>query len=211
MTKSVTLEDLRDGESFDDTIFEGLDLASFDLSGKDFYRCTFRDANLSESRWRGARLEACVIERCDVTRMSTVDLRAHGVTFRGCKVMGVEWTKSSLSPDLRFEDCDLRYTSFVGVHLSKTAFLRCKATEVQFIDVDLTDADFSGSELTGSSFRGVKLDGANFITATGAHLDPATNRVKGVRVGAETAALLAASFGMKVSGYSDPSPVRRKR
>lgn len=196
----ATIDDLRAGDSFEDEIFDGLDLEGFDFSGKDFYRCVFQGGKLEKSRWRRARLEECVFDACDLTHMVPAELRAHGVRFRGCKLLGVEWSATSLDPQLSFEDCDLRYGTFVGVNLRKTTFVRCNATETTFVDTDLTDADFGESELRGATFQGATLARADFTTARGAFFDPAKNRVKGVRIGSESAALLATFFGMTVSG-----------
>ncbi|MBI5549504.1 MAG: pentapeptide repeat-containing protein [Deltaproteobacteria bacterium] len=204
----TTREQLESESSFDDAVFEGLELQGFDFSGKDFYRCTFRNVKLQESRWQRAGLEDCVFEDCDLTRMLPADLRAHGVRFKGCKLMGIEWTKSSLNPQLSFEDCNLRYSSFLAMSLRATPFVRCKATEANFIDVDLTEADFSESDLTGSTFQGTTLTDADLSTAQGAFIDPAKNRVKDARVAVESAVLLAAFFGMRVNGYYDPTERR---
>lgn len=205
-------ENLQNQTEFDEEIFDDLDLQGFDFAGKEFCRCTFRNTKLQESRWKQARLEDCVFEGCDLTHAVPSDMRANGVLFRGCKVLGVEWTNASLSLQISFEECDLRYCSFLELNLRKTSFVRCKATEAHFIGVDLTDADFSGTDLTGSTFEGTTLARANFITAHGAHLDPAKNRVKDVRIGVESAVLLAMGMGMKVDGFqsSKEPPVPRK-
>jgi uncharacterized protein YjbI with pentapeptide repeats len=84
--------------------------------------------------------------------------------------------------------------------------LRCKLVEANFIDADLTECDFSGSELSGANFRNALLAKADLSTAQGAFLDPARNRLRGVRISLETAALLAASFGMRVAGFDDDEP-----
>jgi fluoroquinolone resistance protein len=202
---------------FVDQVFElddpASELAGFDFAGKDFYRCSFRRLNLGESRWAGARLEDCHFEACDLTRMVTGDVRAHGVHFVGCKLMGVEWTKASLNPQLHFQDCNLRYASFVELKLRTTTFHACQALEANFIDVDLGEADFAGSDLTGSVFRGTVLARADFSSAQGFFVDPAKNKVKDVRIGVETAVLLASFAGMKVSGWSgeEPAPTKRRK
>jgi len=196
----ITAEALRSGEAFEDAVIDGLDLQGFDFSGKELVNCTFRNANLQLSRWAEARLEACVFEGCDLSRMIVAEMKAHGVCFKRCKATGIEWTRLSLSPELAFEDSNLRYSSFVNVNLREVPFLRCQALEASFIDVDLTGADFSGSDLTASTFEGATLARADFTTAKGAFFDPAKNKVKGVLVGVESAVLLAVSFGMKVDG-----------
>jgi fluoroquinolone resistance protein len=208
----MTTRELLTAETqFDRIVFEGLDLHGFDFAGKEFQGCTFRSSKLGETGWRGARLEDCVFERCDLTRMRPNDMRCHGVEFRGCKLMGVEWTRASLRPQLSFEECMLRYASFVGINLRGTRLLRCQAPETQFVDVDLTDADFSETDLSGAVFQGATLAGADFWTARGATFDPAKNRVKGAHVSVETAMSLAASFGMKVSAKPPAKASRARR
>lgn len=46
--------------------------------------------------------------------------------------MGIDFTEVSPNPEVTFEDCVLRYASFVGLSLRKTAFLRCSALEANF-------------------------------------------------------------------------------
>lgn len=196
----TTIEALRAGDAFEDEFFDGLDLSGFDFAGKDFYRCTFQRAKLDKSRWRRARLEECVFDECDLTHMVPAEVRAHGVRFRGCKLMGVEWSATSLDPQLSFEGCDLRYATFLGVNLRRTSFRACNAAESTFVDADLTEADFADVDLSGATFQGVTLAHADFTSARGAFFDPAKNRVKDARIGLESAALLATFFGMDVRG-----------
>lgn len=207
----TSVETLKDGDYFEEELFADLDLQRADLSGKDFYRCTFQRVDLRETQWKRSRLEDCVFDECDLTHMRSGELRAHGMKLRGCKVMGVEWTPASLDPQLSFEDCNLRYSTFVKVHLRGAPFVRCNLADTSFLEVDLTDADFSESDLTGAIFEGATLLCANLMTARGAFIDPAKNKVKDVRLGVESAVLLAASFGMRVAGYHEEPKKSRKR
>lgn len=202
-------------QSFQGEVFANLDLQQADLSGKEFYGCTFRQVKLQESRWKQARLEDCSFEDCDLTRMNPAQMRALGVTFRQSKLMGIDWSDLSKNPLVGFEDCDLRYSSFVGTNLSKCVFRACKATEANFIQCDLTSADFSGTDLTGANFEDSDLTKANFATADGAFVNPAKNRVKGTLIPVDSAVLLATFLGMRVAGYggepeSDQPGVRRR-
>lgn len=194
------LEKLTASAYFEEEELSDADLRGVDLSDKDFYRCTFRRLDLRDSLWRRTRLEDCVLEECDLTHMRAGELRAHGVKLLRCKVLGVEWASTSVDPQLSFEDCDLRYATFVRLHLRGAPFLRCNLTEASFLETDLTDADFSDSDLTGATFEGTTLLCADLSTARGAFIDPAKNKVKDVRLGVESAVLLAASFGMRVGG-----------
>jgi len=191
------------GPYFEHATFSGLDLPAADLSGKEFFGCTFKSLKLQESLWNKARLEDCVFEDCDLTRMQPKRLVAYGVEMRGCKLMGIDWTDLAPNPQLSFADCNLRYASFVSLNLRKTRFLRCRVTEANFVGVDLREADFADSDLTGSTLADCQLGKADFSRARGVCVNPAKNRVKDAVISLESAVLVAMSFGMKVSGFGE--------
>jgi uncharacterized protein YjbI with pentapeptide repeats len=195
------LQRLQNETDFSDQVFEGLDLTGFVFRGKEFDGCTFRRSKLSASVWAGARLEDCSFEDCDLTQMKPGDVGAHGVRFVRCKLMGTTWEKPAPACQIGFEECNLQYASFVSAHLRKTAFVNCRATEVNFVDSDLRDADFAGTDLTAANFQNSDLRNADLSTAEGAFVDPTKNRVRGLRISNQGAALLAMSFGMRVKGY----------
>ncbi|QRN94195.1 pentapeptide repeat-containing protein [Archangium violaceum] len=190
-------------DSFENETFADLDLQGCDLGQKEFYKCTFERCQFQESNWKRSVLEACVFNGCDLTRAQFSQTALRGVRFEGSKLMGIDWTSVSANPELAFEGCVLRYTSFVGLSLRKTPFLRCTAQEANFFDLDLTDSDFTGTDLTGSNFRGCTLTRTNFSDTVGAFIDPARNRLKGTRVPVETAVMLAQTLGMVVSGFNE--------
>jgi uncharacterized protein YjbI with pentapeptide repeats len=112
--------------------------------------------------------------------------------------MGVDWTDVRPHVDVRFERCDLRFASFVRMALRKVEIVACSAQETNFLEVDLSDADFGETDLTGSTITGCNLTRANLARALGVHVDPTKNKIKGLRINAETAASIARSFGMVV-------------
>jgi fluoroquinolone resistance protein len=196
---TTTTEQLLAGESFDDETFVGLDLAQADLSDKVFTGCTFRNVKLAESRWGRARLEDCVFEGCDLTRLAPAGVALRGVQFNRCKTMGIDWTGVGEYPDLNFADCNLDYCSFTSIRLRKTPFVRCSLVEANFVDADLTEARFDSCRLTGARFERCDLRKASFAGAQDLLLDPRTNQVKGASIPVESALLLAASLGFKVT------------
>jgi len=198
---SPTAEDLASGESFDEATFTGLALpeADADLGGKSFSRCTFRNLKLPQSRWQGARLEDCVFDACDLTRLVPAGLALRGVRFERCKMMGIDWSDLGAYPDLAFADCNLDYASFVSLKARKTVFTRCSLLEATFADCDLTEARFSECNFSGARFERCDLRKAAFAGSHGLLLHPATNQVKGAAIPAEAARLLALSFGFKLT------------
>jgi len=202
---SPGLDRLLAEDSFEGLEFVDLDLQAVDLGAKEFTGCSFRHCKAQESRWRGARLDDCRFERCDLTRMQPRGMLAHDVHFTDSKLMGIEWADLGQFPRLSFRGCVLDFASFVALTLRKTAFIGCKIGEANFFDVDLREANFAGSDLRGSMFRGCKLGKTDFSAATGVYFDPAINEVRGAVIPIETAALVAMQFGMQVAGYTAPA------
>ncbi len=196
---SPTAEDLRRGESFEELTFLGLDLAGADLGGKVFSNCTLRNLKLAESRWERARLEDCVIDDCDLTRLSPDGLVLRGVRFLRCKMLGLDWTGLGAFPDLSFADCTLDYCSFIGLRARKLPASRCSFVEASFVDCDLGEARFEDCHFAGARFERCDLRKATFPGARDLLLDPAVNQVKGAAIPPESAFLLAASFGLKLT------------
>jgi uncharacterized protein YjbI with pentapeptide repeats len=194
---------LQTGDFFADTTFSELSLPGVDLSGKEFERCTFRRCKLPESRWVRAKLVDCAFEDCDLGRMVPKQLGLRRVTFRGSKLMGIDWSEVAVRPDVTFEGCDLRYASFVSLRLPKTRFVRCGMREANLLEVDLTEADFTESDLTGSTIAGCALTRVDFSRATGVFFDPRGNRVKGARISLGAGLAILESLGLEVPG-ADP-------
>jgi fluoroquinolone resistance protein len=199
LVMTTTMEQLFEGESFDDETIVGFDLAGANLADKLFAGCTFRNVKLAESRWSRARLEDCVLEGCDLTRLAPAEMALRGVQFNRCKMMGIDWTGVGEYPDLGFADCNLDYCSFTSLRLRKTSFVRCSLIEASFVDADLTEARFDSCRFTGARFERCDLRKASFGGSQDLLLDPATNQVRGTSIPAETALLLAVSFGFKVT------------
>ncbi|MFY1832192.1 pentapeptide repeat-containing protein [Myxococcus fulvus] len=202
------VERLAHEESFANETFVGLDLQGVVLTEKEFYRCTFENCQLQESRWKGSRLESCVVRGSNLTRAQLSSTALRDVRFEGSKLMGIDWSNLASNPELGFVECGLSYCSFVGLSLRKTEFLRCIARESNFYDLDLTDSDFTGTDLSGSNFRGCMLTRVDFRETLGTFLDPQHNKLKDVRVPVETAVALARNLGMLVAGFHDEAPKR---
>jgi fluoroquinolone resistance protein len=188
---------------FVDVTFTGLSIESGDLAGREFQNCTFRRCKLPESRWTGTRLEDCRFEDCDLARMFAKKLALRGVVFKDTRLMGVDWSDLAPLPDIHFEGCDLRYSSFVKMKLRKTRFVGCAAAEASFIDVDLTETTFQGTAMAGVTFQRCVLTKADLAGATGLLFDPGANLVKGARVDVDFAVALVQAAGMVVAGYEE--------
>jgi uncharacterized protein YjbI with pentapeptide repeats len=106
-------------------------LADVQLAGTDLARTSWQDTVFERSVAAGAQLFGSVLRR---------------VTFRGCKLDGVNFRDAALT-DVRFENCLLRGTDFGGARLTRTAFADCKLVQADFTKAVLDRADLRSSEL----------------------------------------------------------------
>jgi fluoroquinolone resistance protein len=194
--------------------FEDLKLADLDANGarverKEFFRCSFTGCKLAESTWERCAFEACVFDDCDLTRMKPSS-SYNGVVFRGCKLLGADFSRMAANPDVNFARCILRYAVFTDVSLRALSFEECELQEAQFSSCSLIDTDFTGCDLTGASFSRCDLGGADFSSSRGVYLEPRGNTLKGAFVPVDSAVLLAHAAGLLVDGY-DKRPRRKKR
>lgn len=196
-----TLERLRHETELEKETFVGLEAQGLDLGGKELYRCTFRQARLQETRWRRTRLEDCVIEDSDLTRLDPSGLALAGVVLRRSKLLGVDFTDLASNPDVRFEECNLEYAVFRRTNLRKTKLLGSNLRGASFVECDLVEADLSGSDLSGASFESCRMRKADLGSAHGAYVDPARNEIKDLRISVETAVLMAQALGLRVAGH----------
>lgn len=189
------------GDVFEKQVFEDLALERVDLGKLELTGCVFRRCKLGETRWRHSRLEDCVFEHCDLTRAELMGTSMHDVTFKSSKLMGLDFSHLAKRPSMSFEDCNLRYASFVGLTLRKTQFARCAIRETNFFETDLSEARFDDCVFTGTRFEGCVLRGARFPGARDLFVDPARNQVKDMYIPLETALLLASFYEMRVLGF----------
>ena len=188
-----------DADFFEDQVFRGGDISEADLGSKELVRCTFKSVKLMQTRWKGARLEDCIFDSCDLTRIVPAGLMARGVHFTGSKMIGIDWSDLGAYPAIAFDGCDLRYDSFVSLRLRKTTFERCDFRDAQLVDVDLTEAIFRDCQLGGARFERCDLRKASFAGAIDLTLEAQGNRLGATRVPFETALRLAQAFGLEVT------------
>jgi uncharacterized protein YjbI with pentapeptide repeats len=198
MGTPIGLEQLTSERSFENGVIAALDIGAASLAGKEFSRCKFRGLKLQEGDLSRAHFEDCELESCDLTRASVAQVLLREVTFRDCKLMGIDWSTLGSYPAMRFEDCNLRYASFVRLGLNKIGFVRCAMVESTFLDTQLVQASFEGSDLTGARFERCTLRGASFASSQGLSLDPRSNDVKGAKVPMDAALRVAELMGLRV-------------
>jgi len=197
-------------DSFEDQTFDDLELDAASIEGKEFFRCTFRNAKLPESRWLHCSFEACSFIDCDLTRMKLLSSALRGVTFTGCKLLGADFSQVSANPDVTLDTCILRYFIVDGQNLRAIRFSDCELQDGQFSETSLIESDFIRCDLTGCSFSRCDLGGADFSTSHGLYFDPRQNKAKDAFLPVESAVLMAQALGLRVEGYNEAAKRKRR-
>jgi fluoroquinolone resistance protein len=166
----------------EDQTFEQLDLASAPVRGNTYENCAFQNCIFTEADFSEVRFIDCSFENCDLSNVNLSETAFRGVTFKACKMLGLKF--EHCNPFLfavRFEDCQLNFSSFYQCGLQKTVFQDCSLHEVDFAGADLAAADFSESDLNGAVFDDTVLDKADLRTAKNYSIDPNQNSIKKAR------------------------------
>jgi uncharacterized protein YjbI with pentapeptide repeats len=103
--------------------------------------------------------------------MAPFNCRFNEVKFNGCKVMGVDWTRSEDLRGLDFSGCQINYSNFRMLKIPKTKLIACEAKEVEFAEADLSQGDFQRTDFENSVFFKTNLSQADFRGAKNYYID----------------------------------------
>jgi uncharacterized protein YjbI with pentapeptide repeats len=179
----------------------GHQLVGADLSGRRFRTCRLVRTTLARADLRRTTFDEVEFEDCDLSSVRLDGAQLHEVAFRGCKLLGVDWStaaRSLIGQPLVFERCQLDFGVFRSANLRGSVFRDCSAREVDLVGADLGEATFAGTNLERARFGETRLVDASLAGATGYALDPRENEVQGLKVGLPDGAELLRVFGIVV-------------
>jgi uncharacterized protein YjbI with pentapeptide repeats len=197
----LAAEDVVAGGEYDGEQLTGLRLEQADLTRTAFTGCRFERVALGSADLSYAAFDEVELADCDLSSATLTGAKLRGVVFRGCKLLGVDWSAIAQSPvgqPLVFERCRLDHGIFRGLNLRGSVFRDCSAREIDVTGTILTDAVLAGSDLTRARFGGTRLTGADLREATGYAFDPRDNEVRGLQVALPDAAELLRALEITV-------------
>lgn len=148
-----------------------------ELERQHFVGCELGGADLSHLRF-----EDCLFERCNLASVKLRGTALRNVAFKDCKLLGAVFADcDDMLFAVHFDECQLRYASFVGRRMPGTRFTRCALPDADFSEADLSNVTFGECDLARAVFHHTRLIGADFTTATGFSLDPELNALQGAR------------------------------
>jgi fluoroquinolone resistance protein len=199
--EQVTADRLLEARELELASLTGLQLAAASLAGKRFTRCWFERATLTGADLRNTVLDDVTFHECDLSSAKLAGASLSEVVFRGCKLLGVDWssvTRSLIGQPLVFEGCQLDFGIFQGMNLRASTFRDCSAREVELSGADLGEATFHGCDLDRARFAATRLVEADLTGARNYELDPRENDVRGLKVDLPEGAALLRAFGVVV-------------
>ncbi len=183
--------------------FNEMDLSASSHKDLEFEDCTFVKCNFSETKFSKCKFIDCRFVDCNLNNLSVSYSKFMEVSFEGCKIVGVDWSKAhwpsiASFKALKFESCLISYSSFYGIELQEISIVECKALEVDFREGNFTESDFSYTNFSGSLFNKTRLRKVNFAEATNYHIDVLNNDIKEAKFSRYEAVSLLECLGIEL-------------
>jgi uncharacterized protein YjbI with pentapeptide repeats len=175
-----------DQDSYYEQKFDELNLNNEAVDNVEFYDCIFNHCAFQECRFIKCRFVDCEFKSCNLTLANLQGCSFNNVHFEACQLAGINWANADipnkpLQVPLKYINCSLKYSVFLGVSLIGVAFQNCVMHEVDFSEADLTQAVFHGCDLLDSRFANTNLSEADFSTAKNYTIDARNNILKKTR------------------------------
>lgn len=160
-----------------DEEFIGIDFNNQPLESE-FESCNFIDCRFPELDLSNKIFSQCTFDGCDLGNIKVQNTAFQDVFFLNCKMIGIHFfqTKSMLL-EMKFEGCQLDYSSFKDTDLRNTPFQKCQMHEVDFTSSNLTHAKFTHCDLTNTVFADSNLSDSDFRTSQNFIIHPEKNKI----------------------------------
>ncbi len=173
------------------------------IEGKEFEQCTFAKCSFVETAFLGCRMRECTFKDCDLRLMRVKGSTFVNVKFEGSEVTHVNWTEAiwpgaSLFDSLKFQECSISYSTFIGLALRNFGAVKCTAKDADFAEADLTRAVFTGTDFAESRFLHTNLSEADFTGAVNYTISPLDNPIKKAKFSLPAAVSLLIALGVVI-------------
>lgn len=165
-------------------VFKDLELSQKELSSKEFDNCSFIDCAFNEKAFINCSFYDCKFKNCNMSLIKVKGCSFCGtIIFEDSKLTGIDWTEVSWSRieipfPIQFLNCNISYSTFIGLNLREIRIKECYAREVDFMEANMTQADFTNTDFTGSVFDNTNLTRADFSHAKNYNINVGLNKVK---------------------------------
>lgn len=153
-----------------------------ELELANYENCSFQSCVLANGDFSNIKFSDCTFKQCDLSMAVLEKTAFQNVTFIDCKLLGIAFEHCNpLLLAMRFEQCQLNFSSFFEQQLKGTLFKDCQLHEVDFSQANLSKAQFVKCDLQDATFDQTVLEQADFSSAFNYRIDPENNRIKRAR------------------------------
>jgi uncharacterized protein YjbI with pentapeptide repeats len=174
------------------------------LEGMELEGCRFDGCVLEKAVLRDCTFTDCTFTGCNLSMADLAGTRFSDCRFVDCKALAVQWSRAAPAPlstrPWDMERCRLDLGSFRDSEAAGSRFVECSLREADLAGADLRRAVLAGCDLSAATFDGTDLREADLVGAYGYVVDPAENRVRGMRVDAVAAGGILRAMGILVDG-----------
>jgi|TARA_B110000908_G_C10200761_1_gene425200 fluoroquinolone resistance protein len=184
-------------DSYNQT-YEGMVLSQSNLS-PEYDVCTFTNSDFTGIDLRDVNFEECKFHNCNFTDVKIKNTAFKNVQFEECKMLGFQF--SNCNPfllEMNFNKCQLDYSSFYQLNLSKAKIENCSLKEADFVEAKLHKASFAGSNLYAATFDRTDLTQCDFRSAKNYSMDPNVNKLKGALFSKDEVLGLLVKYDIKI-------------
>ncbi|GAA0124918.1 pentapeptide repeat-containing protein [Clostridium sp. CTA-19] len=169
------------------------------LIEKNFEQCEFLNCDFLQGDFSCSTFEDCIFKECNLALINVDDTKFRNVTFEGCKIVGINFTKcDNFILDVKFFESLINSCNFSRLSLKKTSFKGSIIKECDFIEVNLQECDFTYTTLTKSVFLDCNLSKADFSYAKEYDINPQANKLKKAIFTVPDAAMLLKYFDIVI-------------
>lgn len=181
------------GTHYRSEVFDDATLSHQDLQECVFVDCSFIGAKLTETKCNNV-----VFRNCNFQAAKVDGADFFMAEFRGCKLLGVDFSNKSRIFGTTFEDCILDYANFRGVDLQEIRFTHCSCMETDFSLADLTRAVFDRCELKDIGILDTHFEQTDLHTSTLSGMDLYSGKLRGLMLSAQQFLMLAPEIGITI-------------
>lgn len=175
-----------------DEVLPPVELEGCRFEGNVLERAVLRDCVFTDCTFTGCNLSMVVLDGTRFTDCRFVD----------CKALAVSWGRAAPAPlssrPWDFERCRLDLGSFRDTEAAGSRLHDCSVREVDLAGADLRGSQLTDCDLAAATFAGTDLREASLVGSSGYVVDPAENRVRGLRVDTAGAGGILRALGLVV-------------
>jgi len=170
-----------DKDTYERETFSGLTLGEETVKGVTFEECIFENCSFISTKLEACRFITTTFRGCILSAVLPTNSRFDEVTFKNCKAIGIDWTRTSEVRKLRFAESQVNYSNFRFLKIPGLKMERCEVKDADFIEAKIKGASFAKSDLEKTRFFKTDLTEADFRGAENYSIDPAGNTLKKAR------------------------------